>query len=77
MDSKHCLVCWICYTTIHDETWPTTDARYDLEGMMEPKEKDMKKLHDEYHRQVEQTKKLKDEEEEWLKLHTIENNDGA
>tara|TARA_X000000368_G_scaffold96777_1_gene74335 strand:+ start:1190 stop:1324 length:135 start_codon:yes stop_codon:yes gene_type:complete len=44
---------------------------------MEPKEKDMKKLHDEYHRQVEQTKKLKDEEEEWLKLHTIENNDGA
>ena len=37
----------------------------------------VERLHNEYRRQVEENKKLKDAEEEWLKLHTSENNDGA
>ena len=36
----------------------------------------MERLHDDYRRQVEESKKLK-EEEEWLKLHTIENDDAS
>ena len=35
------------------------------------------RLHEEYRRQFEENKKLKDAEEEWLKLHTSENDDGA
>ena len=37
----------------------------------------VERLHNEYRRQVEESKKLKDAEEEWHKLHTSENNDGA
>ena len=37
----------------------------------------MKRLHDDYRHQVEESKKLKEAEEKWLKLHTIENDDAS
>ena len=37
----------------------------------------VERLHNEYRRQVEESKKLKDAEEEWLKLHTINNDDAS
>ena len=37
----------------------------------------MKRLHDDYRRQLEESRKLKDEEEEWLRLHTIDNDDAS
>ena len=37
----------------------------------------MKRLHDDYRHQVEESKKLKEAEEECLKLHTIENDDAS
>ena len=41
------------------------------------KKESVERLNEEHRRQFEETKKLKDAEEEWLKLHTSENNDGA
>ena len=37
----------------------------------------MKRLHDDYRRQLEESQKLKEEEEEWLRLHTIDNDDAS
>ena len=37
----------------------------------------MKRLHDDYRRQLEERQKLKEAEEEWLKLHTINNDDAS
>ena len=37
----------------------------------------MKRLHDDYRRQLEESQKLKEAEEEWLKLHTINNDDAS
>ena len=44
--------------------------------MMSEKQKALERLHDEYRRQLKEKKKP-NTEEEWLKLHTSENNDGA
>ena len=44
--------------------------------MMSEKEKALERLHDEYRRQLKK-KNQSNTEEEWLKLHITENDDGA